>query len=175
MQAKQNTYVSIYGVHHDPEYWPNPHRFDPDRFRQVQSDDCIHSLLRTACAVMHVNVVNAAYRARSPDASTLNILSCIVERNDIHSPAFFPWLSVGSSCVHVYSVWRWVEDVYWGSLCNAGDEDSSRTPVTQVHVHAGPIQTCEARLVYHARPTHRCPCLSQTSPRIGCDKFFVVE
>ncbi|MEM8909110.1 MAG: cytochrome P450 [Bacteroidota bacterium] len=26
----------IYGVHHDPKYWPNPHQFDPSRFEKAR-------------------------------------------------------------------------------------------------------------------------------------------
>ncbi|KAL6268490.1 hypothetical protein P5V15_001623 [Pogonomyrmex californicus] len=30
--AGTSLYISIYGVHRDPNYWPNPDIFDPDRF-----------------------------------------------------------------------------------------------------------------------------------------------
>jgi cytochrome P450 family 9 len=30
----QYVVVSVYGMHHDPQYWPDPHKFDPERFNE---------------------------------------------------------------------------------------------------------------------------------------------
>ncbi|XP_048511911.1 cytochrome P450 9e2-like [Athalia rosae] len=32
MEPFQNVWISLYSLHHDPKYYPNPHKFDPERF-----------------------------------------------------------------------------------------------------------------------------------------------
>ena len=30
--------ISVYSIHHDPEYYPDPEKYDPDRFSQEEID-----------------------------------------------------------------------------------------------------------------------------------------
>ncbi|XP_020707030.2 cytochrome P450 9e2-like [Athalia rosae] len=32
MKPFQNVWIPVYSLHHDPKYYPNPHKFDPERF-----------------------------------------------------------------------------------------------------------------------------------------------
>jgi cytochrome P450 family 6 len=32
LQRGIGVYIPVYGIHHDPEYYPEPERFDPERF-----------------------------------------------------------------------------------------------------------------------------------------------
>lgn len=32
LEKSLSVMVSVYGIHHDPEIYPNPEKFDPDRF-----------------------------------------------------------------------------------------------------------------------------------------------
>lgn len=35
LDAGSNVFISVLGIHRDPEYYPNPDRFDPQRFAEV--------------------------------------------------------------------------------------------------------------------------------------------
>lgn len=38
MEKDKNFYIPIYGIHHDEKYFPNPHKFDPERFSAENRD-----------------------------------------------------------------------------------------------------------------------------------------
>lgn len=41
LEAKTEIIVSIYAIHHNPNYWPNPEMFNPDRFLPERKDQII--------------------------------------------------------------------------------------------------------------------------------------
>lgn len=38
IEAGRNFYLLIYGIHHDERYFPNPEKFDPERFSDENKD-----------------------------------------------------------------------------------------------------------------------------------------
>lgn len=40
MEKDKNFYIPIHGIHHDERYYPNPSKFDPERF-SVENRDSI--------------------------------------------------------------------------------------------------------------------------------------
>lgn len=39
IEKDKNFYIPIYGIHHDERYFPNPHKFDPERFSVENRDN----------------------------------------------------------------------------------------------------------------------------------------
>jgi cytochrome P450 family 6 len=36
LEKGMTTFISVYALHHDPKYYPEPERFDPERFNEEQ-------------------------------------------------------------------------------------------------------------------------------------------
>jgi hypothetical protein len=85
LKAKTTVILPLILLHYDPEHWPEPHCFNPDRFREVQTMRVVSALARIVrsftftvdqVGMLVVVLVMVVFCARPKHCSRL-ILACL--------------------------------------------------------------------------------------------------